>query len=480
MFIYRFAEFSKAKKGTSEEGQSSIESFLVQARGVQAYHQGHPRQRLITESIVNDLIIGCNLPLSLIEHPNFRNFLSVAEERYNPVSRCTITRRVSELASEKQASIKLKLEKTNTLSVTVDIWTDRAMRGFLGVTAHFMELDRSSPKLQTVLLSCERFTGSHTGQRISDAFEEICDCFHIKHKIDYIICDNASNMKKAFTVCFPSATSSEDDYDDDLENNDLWEDLSEEYQDEMETIHSSCRQQRLQCFAHSLQLVVRDGLKETKVLNSAMAKVTKFCSLLHSTCGLKEAFEAEYGANRSIPSAVSTRWNSTLRLVESVTNLDVQSLNSLLEAQGHKGLCLSAREWGQLKELVDVLAPFQQATDLTQGEKVVTLSAALPCVLSLNSHLIRMLNTTRHLVGLVRALQKSLQIRFKGMFVNVRMDDSSDLAVDLPFGDTIYMISALLDPSFCFFWLEQDVQGSDEVKSEVKEMIIGRYIHSLA
>lgn len=220
---------------------------------------------------------------------------------------------------------------------------------------------------------------------------------------------------------------------------------------------------------------MRDGLKETKVLNSAMAKVTKFCSLLHSTCGLKEAFEAEYGANRSIPSAVSTRWNSTLRLVESVTNLDLQSLNTLLEAQGHKSMCLSAREWSQLKELVHVLAPFQQATDLTQGEKVVTLSAVLPCVLSLNSHLIRMLSTTRHLVSLVRALQKSLQIRFEGMFVNVRIDDSSDLAVNLPFGDTVYMMSAVLDPSFCFFWLEQDVQRSDEVKNEVKEMIIGRY-----
>lgn len=150
------------------------------------------------------------------------------------------------------------------------------MRGFLGVTAHFMEIDRSNPRLQTVLLSCERFTGSHTGQRISDAFKEICDYFYIKQKIDYIICDNASNMKKAFTVCFPSGTSNEDD-DEGLENGDRWEDLSEEYQDDMETTRSSCRQQQLQCFAHSLQLVVRDGLKETKVLSSAMAKVTKLC-----------------------------------------------------------------------------------------------------------------------------------------------------------------------------------------------------------
>lgn len=93
-----------------------------------------------------------------------------------------------------------------------------------------------------------------------------------------------------------------------------------------------------------LQLVVRDGMKETEILNSAMAKVTKFCSLLHSNCGLKEAFEAEYGANRSIPSAVWKRWNTTLRLVGAITDMDPQSLNTLLEAQGHKGLCLSARE----------------------------------------------------------------------------------------------------------------------------------------
>lgn len=158
------------------------------------------------------------------------------------------------------------------------------MRGFLWVTAHFMEINKS--RLQAVQLSCDRFTGSHTGQRINDAFEEICAYFYIKHKIDYIICDNASNMKKAFTVCFPSEND-----DEGLENSNLWEDLSEEYQDDKETIRSSCQQQWLQCFAHSLQLVMRDALKETKVLSSAITKVTKFYSLLHSTSGLKEAFD---------------------------------------------------------------------------------------------------------------------------------------------------------------------------------------------
>jgi len=53
-------------------------------------------------------------------------------------------------------------------------------------------------------------------------------------------------------------------------------------------------------------------------------------------------------------------------------------------------------------------------------------------------------------------------------------DETAQHPVELPFGDMVYMLSALLDPSFCLFWLEQDVLTSDKVKSEVKEMMIGR------
>lgn len=56
------------------------------------------------------------------------------------------------------------------------------------------------------------------------------------------------------------------------------------------------------------------------------------------------------------------------------------------------------------------------------------------------------------------------------------MDDASEPAVDLPFGDTVY-ISALLGPSFCLFWQQQDVRAPDEVNNEVKEMIIGKFTH---
>ena len=63
LFIYRFIEFSTEKKvaRVSAEGQSSIDSIFKP--GVQIYSQGHPRQKAITESIIRDLIISCNVCL---------------------------------------------------------------------------------------------------------------------------------------------------------------------------------------------------------------------------------------------------------------------------------------------------------------------------------------------------------------------------------------------------------------------------------
>lgn len=116
---------------------------------------------------------------------------------------------------------------------------------------------------------------------------------------------------------------------------------------------------------------------------------------------------------------MATRWNSLLRLVQADTDLDPQSLNILLENERHKNLCLTGREFSQLKELVEILGPFLHATDLTQAEKLVTVSAALPSILSLNSHLN---SIVYHLRGLVKTLQQSLQCRLQAMiffFFNV-------------------------------------------------------------
>nr|XP_061840893.1 zinc finger BED domain-containing protein 4-like isoform X2 [Nerophis lumbriciformis] len=305
------------------------------------------------------------------------------------------------------------------------------MRGFLGVTVHWLDKEAERIQLKSNLLACEHFKGSHTAERICDKFEAICDEYNIKAKLDYIISDNAANMRKAFTVCFPSEQEDDDDGDH-LDDPELWCDLTVEDQQTL----------------------------------------SKLSSLLHTSTTFKDMFDAEFGEQKGIPAAVNTRWNSTLRQVKAVLlcNQVPVRLCAVLEKAGHRELSFTAQEWNLLKELVDILKPFGEATDLTQGEKVITISAVVPSILSLNHHLEKLKPQVCFLSGLVRSLQISLNKRFLGIFINVKMTRTQD-GITAPFSDPVYLKAAALDPTFSLLWVEPHVLVSRDVKAEVTQQV---------
>ena len=99
-----------------------------------------------------------------------------------------------------------------------------------------------------------------------------------------------------------------------------------------------------------------------------------------------------FDANKTIPAANTTRWNSTFKQVQALTALDHKALNELC-SKDYEDVVSSAWEWNQLKELSTVLAPFSEATDLAEGEKSVTISMVVQTVLDLNTHLLKMEET---------------------------------------------------------------------------------------
>ena len=67
-----------------------------------------------------------------------------------------------------------------------------------------------------------------------------------------------------------------------------------------------------------------------------------------------------------MPAAVVTRWNSTYRQLHSVTKLQFQKLIEIFGSEFPEA-AITMRKWSQIVELCDVLGPFNEATDLTQG-----------------------------------------------------------------------------------------------------------------
>ena len=85
---------------------------------------------------------------------------------------------------------------------------------------------------------------------------------------------------------------------------------------------------------------------------------------------------------KSVLASNDTRWNSVYRQIEAVVELDRLRL-LVLQETSHENLIMNAKELAQLQELVSMLAPFAEATDLTQGDKTVTVSCVVPTILTL-------------------------------------------------------------------------------------------------
>uniref|UniRef100_A0A3Q3AYL0 HAT C-terminal dimerisation domain-containing protein n=1 Tax=Kryptolebias marmoratus TaxID=37003 RepID=A0A3Q3AYL0_KRYMA len=384
---------------------------------VQLYSPQSPRQQAISEAIVQDLIIGCCLPLSLVENGHFKHFLEVLDSKYTPISRKTVSeRQIPELVRKVKETVLEKLKTQRSVSLTTDLWSDRRLRSFLEVTAHVCYKSKNFYALESYLLDCGRFTGRHSGEHIVSAFEEITEEYGICDKISYIITDNAANMKCAFKVHMPQQQSDDSDSEEDnLDDEHLWEDINSE--EDIDLPWSSG--ERLSCFAHSLQLVVHDGMKEVKTISRTITKTSKFATLLHSSSQFKDKFEAAFGTNKSVPAANATRWNNTFKQVQALTTLEHKSLSEML-----------------LKELCAVLSPFAEATDMV-----------VPTVLDLNTHLLKMEETRIQCGPLVRALQ-----------------DGREEPLNLD----VYFFATILDPQFGLSWVDLDVTNGGKAASVKK------------
>jgi hypothetical protein len=252
--------------------------------------------------------------------------------------------------------------------VTVDIWSNRQMRSYLGITGHLISKDF---RMITFLIACNRFKGRHTASNISKHFDIAIGRFDLDKHIDFVITDNASNMLAAFKLPQYEESGGEDRGDGEEEE------MGEEPDPKLyENLPSHER-----CFAHSLQLVIRHGLEATGSIGSILKKVSKIVNHVRRSCVCSELLENQ----PRLQTANDTRWNSQLGMVRSIAAADKKTLDSIpgLDSEAY----LTVRERLQLQEFMEIMDAFEEATNRTQGENIVTSSYVIPTIIGLKKHL---------------------------------------------------------------------------------------------
>ena len=257
------------------------------------------------------------LPLSQVESSAFQTFVKSLDSRYQLPSRKHLS---TKLMTKKRKAIdntlKQLLEKIPCVSLTLDLWTNRLTKGYLGTTCHFIDDDWS---LQSVMLRWNRFYGQHTADNITQQYHETVDHYNLAEKISNIVTDSASNMLKAFRLpgfqLEENGSETDSDADDEEDNVDVIDlEGSMTYLPQHDPY-----------FSHTLQLVVKDGFKNSRGINKVLAKAANIVSYVRKSTKASEILEGQ----RRLQAKVATRWNSELKSIKSLLSIPTDKLQQL-------------------------------------------------------------------------------------------------------------------------------------------------------
>ena len=132
-------------------------------------------------------------------------------------------------------------------------------------------------------------------------------------------------MTKAFLL--PGFEEDEILLENEVESDELEEEQEGNYQLEgnIGTDIYSELNQHIPCFAHVLQLVIKDGFKQASSINKVLNKVSTIVKHVRKSVNASEVLESE----KRLQAANVTRWNSQLKMIRSILRVSDEKLTSL-------------------------------------------------------------------------------------------------------------------------------------------------------
>ena len=85
-------------------------------------------------------IIAHEYPISIVEHKRFRDFVSSIQPLFGHISRTTMRKEIMGLYSAEKEKLRALLKGLSSrVAITTDMWTSNQKRGYMTVTAHFVD-----------------------------------------------------------------------------------------------------------------------------------------------------------------------------------------------------------------------------------------------------------------------------------------------------------------------------------------------------
>ena len=323
--------------------QATLEGFMQSKK---LYDINDKRALAISERIARMIALDLQ-PFSIVEDRGFKELVLYFDPRYTMPSRKYFSETVIPGMYDRcRARVQDMITDQDFLSVTSDIWTSRAKDAYISLTGHFINKDW---RRVSILLGVREFNDRHTGVNISQIMKQMMAEWDIEFKILACTRDNGSNMVAALDMLDIMA---------------------------------------IPCIAHTLQLVINDGIFKIKSVQDLISTARKMVSYFnHSVVAANclTNMQKKLGCpEHCLVQDIETRWNSTFYMLERL--IEQRQALSVTNAELNLKTELTHAQWTLAEKVVNVLGPIEEATRECSKESA-SASLVIPVISAIHNKL---------------------------------------------------------------------------------------------
>ncbi|XP_050026629.1 uncharacterized protein [Dermacentor andersoni] len=335
------------------------------------------RQQQVTDALVS-LLAGSLLDPGIVDTREFRRLLSLLDSSYEPP---TASQLVYGLLPGRRWGLQqramLLLETAQSVALTQDVWLGST--SCVSVSAHFI----LNWRLRTVFLAGRYFVDADPAESVQQLMAEALAQYGLGEKVAHAAVYAAAGVVRSFQTCLPGFSACEEgaalpgsagalpgasDGD--------WRPLPGNLLNLDSKDLGPLFVEGLGCFAEALQTCVADGLLDDLHLEAAVNKVSGLVELAR---GLPQG--TLDSVRQAVESGCST-WHGQLRVVRATAGSPLEVLQGAAPALG-----FTPDDLETLRELSELMEPFEEAFHLSRGEGRITASYVVPCIRGLRAHL---------------------------------------------------------------------------------------------
>ncbi|GJJ75808.1 hypothetical protein EMPS_08166 [Entomortierella parvispora] len=288
------------------------------------------------------LVTEAGAPFSQLAHPSMKKLCRDLNAHFTIPTIPTLQKRLKATTQSAKTFIKSFLtSQLDKVSLTLDGWSSRDRRKFLGITCHFFS--RSSGMV-SFIIGMERIHGRQTAINIMDALDRVVRDWGLHNRVSGITTDQGANVKLAMTL----------------------------YNNQVAPIAW------IPCASHKIQLCINNALKRQSSVFAIFQKCKDISAVFAESSAATDILNSQQkrhfdGKQWNLLTFNKTRWNSWFTMSARVHKLLPAITASLCDLEsGTRDLKMKANELREVMlcddeavALGEMLALLQPAADFT-------------------------------------------------------------------------------------------------------------------